>query len=409
MKNFQIKTMWHDKNKKKLTTRLISSELPSLKQDEILVEMLYVPILGSFWLATHPEALHPRIDELMETDGFVFGNGGVGKVIESNVSDTEVGVGDYVCIYGHYPCNNYDCYACNVLNRYVECDYNQGKIVGHGKNSYEGTYARYVILPKQAYEVCYKAHENPTAKQLTPFMYGFLLADVRNALTRHTDTLRMRRMLLFGAGCSGLTAAYIHNRTCPESKIFVIDSSEQRLEKVRDLDPDAIKTFKMPTDIVEQLNSYQKRIGFRHEQKKVVENIRTEMKKHFGGRGCNILFDASSGNTAPLWDNKRILSPTAHCIIFGFGSEYILLNRELIQLSGLTIMMSRGVGNIRNRKEVIELIKAGANKFINRSLLSGIKEIDGLDNAIKFIETIQYQSRFLHNIEPSYIKFSRNI
>ena len=69
-------------------------------------------------------------------------------------------------------------------------------------------------------------------------------------------------------------------------------------------------------------------------------------------------------------------------------------------------MMSRGVGNIRNRKEVIELIKAGANKFINEQLLSGTKELKGLDDAIHFIKKMQEPPRQLHEISHAFISFA---
>ena len=43
----------------------------------------------------------------------------------------------------------------------------------------------------------------------------------------------------------------------------------------------------------------------------------------------------------------------------------ILLDDMRIQKSGLTITMTRGVGNQRNRKETIELIKRSKGKFIS--------------------------------------------
>ena len=68
-------------------------------------------------------------------------------------------------------------------------------------------------------------------------------------------------------------------------------------------------------------------------------------------------------------------------------------------------MMSRGVGNIRNRKEVIELIKAGAGKFINAKLLAGTKELHGINAAVSFIEEMQNPPRQLHEISHAYISF----
>ncbi len=406
MHNLQIATSWKDKLQGTLKTTLEKSEIPSLKPGEILVEMLYVPMHGSFWLASHPNGLHPRLDEFMSDDGFVFGNGGVGRVVQSNGELRDGKVGDFVCIFGHVPCDNYDCYACNVLHRYTECDYNQGTIIGHGKHSYDGTYSKYVVLPKYSYDVCFRAEENPSPEQLKSFMFGFLFADVRNALTRHIDTLRSsRRIIIFGAGYSGLISTYIFNKSCPEAKIFVVDSSSDRLNKLKSLNEKDIKTFLLPANIVDQLNEKQQSVGFRHELKSTIQEIKKEMRQHFSGRGCDVLFDGSSGNSAPLWDNKYILSPTAHCIPFGFGSEYILLNKELIQLSGLTIMMSRGVGNIRNRKEVIELIKAGACEFVDQMLIEGSRKISGLEETMQLIDQMQNPPKDLHEIEHAYIEF----
>jgi threonine dehydrogenase-like Zn-dependent dehydrogenase len=362
-----------------------------------------VPMHGSFWLATHPNGIHPRKHEFMSKNRFVFGNGGVAQVVNTTLDERESRNGDYVCIFGHIPCHRYNCYACTVLHRYSECDFAESSILGHGKNSTEGTYAEYAILPRHSYEICFRREESPSSSMLKSFMFGFLFADVRNALTRHLDSLRMRRMLLIGSGFSGIIAAYIHNRTCPESKIFVVDSSAKRLADLKSIDPEGIETYLLPNAIADELNSRHQHVGFRHELTNTIEDISNRMHTHFSGRSCNLLFDSSSGNTTPIWDNPQILAPSAHCIPFGFGSQYILLSKELIQMSGLTIMMSRGVGNIRNRKEVIELIKAGAGKFINDKLVEDTKELKGINAAAAFIQDMHNPPRQLHDITHAYI------
>lgn len=407
MKNQQIETTWRDQSKGTLKTQLITSPYPKeLKSGEILVKLRYVPIHGSFWLATHPEGIHPRKTEFMREGRFVFGNGGVAEIVATTLDERDYRKGDYICIFGHIPCRRYNCYACTVLHRYSECDFGESSILGHGKGSTEGTYAEYAVLPRHSYEICFRREESPSLEDLKSFMFGFLLADVRNALTRHMDSLRMRRMLLIGSGFSGMIAAYIHNRTCPESKIFAVDSSEERLARLKSIDPKRIQTYKLPDEIATELNSRHQNVGFRHELTNIINDISKNMHSYFEGRNCNLLFDSSSGNTTPIWDNPEILSPTAHCIPFGFGSQYILLSNELIQMSGLTIMMSRGVGNIRNRKEVIELIKAGANKFINEKLLCNTRELNGIREAAAFIETMQNPPRQLHEIPHAYISFN---
>ena len=61
-------------------------------------------------------------------------------------------------------------------------------------------------------------------------------------------------------------------------------------------------------------------------------------------------------------------------IPFGFASNIVLLDEMAIEKSGLTIMMSRGVGNQRNRKETIELIKRSKGKFISDLFLFNIND-----------------------------------
>lgn len=399
----KIVTRWSDGTHSGLVTTLESESIPELRPGEILVKMLYVPMHGSFWLACHPNAIHPRIREFMEKGYFAFGNGGIGQVVASKEDPRQVREGDYVCIFGHVPCEHYDCYACNVLHRYVECDYNESGILGHGKTAPDGTYATYAVLPKYSYNVCYRENEQPTKEQLKGFMFAFLMADVRNALTRHPDTLRQRRMLLIGAGYSGHIAAYIHNRSCPEAKIFVVDSNEKHLAAIKNIDPDDIETFLIDPDVVAELNSKHRNPAHRHELEGTIELLSLKVREFFKGRSANLLFDSTSGNGAPLWDNARILGPSMHCIPFGFGSQYIMLGKEIIQLSGLHIGMSRGVGNLRNRQETIELIKAGAGKFLNELLVQNSSELRGMEEAIAFIQEMHVPPKQVHEIPHAYI------
>jgi threonine dehydrogenase-like Zn-dependent dehydrogenase len=399
----QIRTRYRDASKTELVTELVERELRELREGEILVEILYVPMHGSFWLASHPNGIHPRRDEFLQSGGFVFGNGGVARVIATASKTSGPRPGDFVAVLGHVPCSHYNCYACTVLHRYTECEFKESGIIGHGKAAPDGTYARYAILPPYSYELCYRAEEKPGEEELLPFMFAFLLADVRNALTRHPDTLRNRRMLLFGAGQSGHIAAYIHLKSTPEAKLVVVEPSPERAASLKSLDPDAVEIYVPPKELVARLNAKDDMPRYREELGAVTDAIATTMKRHFGGRLCNLLFDASSGNTAPLWDNPRILSPACHCIPFGFGSDYVLLNQSLIQVSGLNILMTRGVGNLRNRREVIELIKAGGSRFIHRYLKGESRRLATLEQALGFIREQHEPPKMLHEIPHAYV------
>src|SRR4051794_3148949 len=105
----QLRTRYRDETKSELVTELVESELRSPRQGEILVEVAYVPMHGSFWLASHPAGLHPRKQEFLKDGSFVFGNGGVGRVVATGTDS--VRPGDYVTIFGHAPCSHYNCYA----------------------------------------------------------------------------------------------------------------------------------------------------------------------------------------------------------------------------------------------------------------------------------------------------------
>jgi threonine dehydrogenase-like Zn-dependent dehydrogenase len=396
-KNQQIRTRFADEGKTKLVTELVTSDFLPLGAREILVEMLYVPMHGSFWLATHPDGLHPRKKEFMEAGSFVFGNGGVGRVVEiSKEIETEAtGArrGDFVAIFGHLPCENGDCHGCRELGRYTECNYGEGKIIGHGKGAPDGTYAEYTVLLPEAYEICFRRDENPSEGKLAPFMYAFLVADVRNALTRNPSPLARGHVLIFGAGQSGHIAAQLLIDANPNGRIVVVDPSADRLKSIASIKPRAIATYQLETSTAEN----------RGTNREVVAAIAKLVADYFSGKKCDLVFDASSGNAAPLWDNTQILSPGCLVIPFGFGSQEIILSKESIQLSGLTVSMSRGVGNAENRRAVIEYIKTRASEFLRVYLKESAERFGSLPEAIAFINAEQHPPKPLHNIPQAFI------
>ena len=90
-------------------------------------------------------------------------------------------------------------------------------------------------------------------------------------------------------------------------------------------------------------------------------------------------------------------------IPFGFGSDYVLLNQSLIQVSGLNILMSRGVGNLRNRREVIELVKAGGSRFIDKYLKGESRRLSSLEAGIQFVKEQHDPPKMLHEIPHAYL------
>ena len=75
----------------------------------------------------------------------------------------------------------------------------------------------------------------------------------------------------------------------------------------------------------------------------------------------------------------------------------------MANLSGLMLLMTRGVGNTRNRREVIELIKSGAHRFINQYLIGDARHIPSLEDAEEFIQQQHDSNEPMHAIPHAYI------
>jgi len=363
----------------------VEKPLAELRPGEVLLKVLYVPIHGSFWLASHPDGIHPRSKEFLADGGFVFGNGGVGQIVAIAENCERARPGDFVSVMGHLPCKNDNCYACRTLHRYTECDFGEGKIVGHGKGAPDGMYARYCIMPESALDFFSHAGDRREEEKLMPYMFGFLMADVLNAMTRDPGALQKKRMLLIGAGNSGHLAAWLLLHFSPQASIFVVDIVEEKLKSIERIAPESIETVVLPTPIEDtpDICLADKKIGGLLERS--IDMIDNCMEGFFGRQKCDLVFDASSGNTTPLWANKQVLGPEAHCIPFGFGSKHLMLSSECLQISGLKIMISRGVGDVQNRKDALALIRKGAGDMIYRHLIRDAHRLDGLEQALGFI------------------------
>lgn len=379
--NRQILTRWADATRTALTTELVERELATLGPEDILVEMQFVPIHGSFWLASHPSVLHPRSEEFLRSGSFVFGNGGVGRVLAAGV-DAAAATGDHVAVFGHLPCGRSGCHACAVRHRYTECDFGEGRILGHGKGAPDGTYARFAVLPPLSYEICCRAGDDPDEAALIPFMFAFLVADVRNALTRDPGTSERRRMLLFGGGLSGRIAVHLQMQRAPGVKIVVVETSAERARLLRELGGDAVRPLVLPGSFVERLNRFDVP---KAELNAAIGSIVDATRSHFDGRAPDLILDASSGNSAALWSDARVLAPDCHCIVFGFGSDEVRLDAAAIQHSGLRLMMSRGVGDLQNRAEVMALLHGETGRFVHRALASEARRLPSLEDAVAFI------------------------
>ena len=198
MINQQLYTSWDTSKKKKLKIILRKNPIRKLKPQEILVKNIYVPIHGSFWLASDPNLKHPRIDEFMNKGGFVFGNGGIAQVIKSSPYLPNVKKGDFVSIFGHTPWKIMIVMPVLFYTVILNVSMKMEKFLDTAKvqmmELLQNILYCHLNLTKFVLKVM-----NFQPKKLMPMMLSFLVADVRNALTRLPDVLKSQRMMLFGA------------------------------------------------------------------------------------------------------------------------------------------------------------------------------------------------------------------
>ena len=374
--NKQIVTKWKDEQKNSLVTSLESRQLKPLSSNSLLIKILAVPTHGSFWSATNFRASFPRLDELLQNGEFVFGNGGVGQVVEVGKTVRKAKVGDFVAIFGHIGCQYDDCYACRTAQRYVECEYGESATLGQG--TYDGTYAEYTLIPEESLEVCYNYEEKPHLTDLLPMAFAFLVADVRNALTRIPNTLSRNRVLLISAGLSSHIAAKIILDANKAASIFVIEPNNSRLQSLISLDPNRIDGI--------DFNS-QTLVGDR-EIKELSLLLGSKMRTHFDKKNCNFVIDCASADASSIWFNDRILSHDTMCIFFGFGVKEVNISSKLIQKSGLIIQFSRSPGDSQNQRSVIQFLKSSSGKsFIEQYFIKKMQHFDSWEKFETYIKS----------------------
>ena len=383
--NKQIITKWKDKQKNSLITSLEFRQLKPLSNNSLLVKILAVPTHGSFWTATNLKASFPRLNKLLQNGEFVFGNGGVGQVLEVGQNVSKAKVGDFVAIFGHIGCQHDDCYACRIAKRYVECEYGESATLGRGR--YDGTYAEYALIPEESLEVCYRLEDEPQLTDLLPMAFAFLVADVRNALTRIPNTLSRNRVLLISAGLSSHIAAKIILDANKDASIFVIEPNNSRLQSLISLAPKRIEgiDFK-PQNLVSAL-----------ELKELSLLLRAKMRAHFDDKNCHLVVDCASADACPIWFNDRILSHDTRCIFFGFGVKEVNISSQLIQKSGLILQFSRGPGDPQNQRGAIQFLKSPSGKiFIEQYFIQKMQHFDSWEKLETYI-------KYHHKLNTSHV------
>jgi L-iditol 2-dehydrogenase len=206
---------WLLKEIKKL--ELIETPYPSIKDDEVLLEVIYAGICGSDLHAYLGE--HPFVKP-----GIVLGHEFVGKVIDKGEKVENVNLGDYVVIEPSLTCGK--CYNCKN-GRYNICK--NLDVIGCTKTN--GGFQKYISIPSHK---IYSINDIPLKRAILTEPLAVAVHGVRRSSFKPGD-----EVLVIGSGPIGLlTTIFLYLSSA--KKIVVVDPIENRLKLAKGLCPNIV-------------------------------------------------------------------------------------------------------------------------------------------------------------------------
>lgn len=205
-------------------------DIPTPKEDEVLVKLEYVGICGSDLHYYETGAIGNYIVE----PPFVLGHEPGGVVAEVGKNVKHLKVGDRVALEPGKTCGH--CEFCKT-GRYNLCP----DVVFFATPPVDGVFQEYV-----AHEagLCFKLPDNVSTLEgalIEPLAVGFHAA-------RQGDAKAGQTAVVMGAGCIGLVTM-MALKSMGVSKVYVVDIMEKRLQKALELGADGVINGK-ETDVV---------------------------------------------------------------------------------------------------------------------------------------------------------------
>ncbi|MDR0885034.1 MAG: NAD(P)-dependent alcohol dehydrogenase [Clostridiales Family XIII bacterium] len=196
-------------------------DIPTPKEDEVLVKLEYVGICGSDVHYYETGA----IGDFVVEPPFVLGHEAAGTVVEVGANVTNLEVGDRVALEPGKTCG--ECEFCKT-GRYNLCP----DVVFFATPPVDGVFQEYV-----AHEagLCFKLPDNVSTLEgalIEPLAVGFHAAKQGGAEAGQTA-------VVMGAGCIGLVSL-LALKALGVTKVYVVDIIEKRLEKALELGADGV-------------------------------------------------------------------------------------------------------------------------------------------------------------------------
>ena len=196
-------------------------EIPSPKEDEVLVKVEYVGICGS--------DLHyyesGRIGDFIVKPPFILGHEAAGIVVNTGEKVKHLKEGDRVALEPGKTCGH--CEACKS-GKYNLCD----DVIFFATPPVDGVFQEYVAHEAN---LCFKLPENVTTMEgalIEPLAVGLHAANQADAGLGKTAVVT-------GAGCIGLVSL-LALKAKGASKVIVVDVVKKRLDKALELGADAV-------------------------------------------------------------------------------------------------------------------------------------------------------------------------
>lgn len=196
-------------------------EIPTAKDNEVLVKLEYVGICGSDLHYYETGA----IGDYVVKPPFVLGHEPGGTVVEVGKNVTHLKVGDRVALEPGKTCGH--CEFCKT-GRYNLCP----DVVFFATPPVDGVFQEYVAHEA---DLCFKLPENVSTLEgalIEPLAVGFHAAMQGDAKAGQTA-------VVMGAGCIGLVTM-MALKAMGVSKVYVVDIMQKRLDKAMELGADGV-------------------------------------------------------------------------------------------------------------------------------------------------------------------------
>ena len=212
-----------------------TSEIPKIKEDEVLVKIEYVGICGSDVHYYHTGTCGPFKVNLDED--FILGHECAGTIVEVGDKVKNLHIGNRVALEPGITCGK--CEFCKS-GKYNLCP----DVVFLATPPVQGCYEEYIAFPEN---MCFKLPENVSTKEgalIEPLSVGFHAAAQGDVSVGDT-------VVILGSGCIGLVTL-LACKARGAAKVIVTDLVDARLEKAKELGADYIINCK-DVDAVEEI------------------------------------------------------------------------------------------------------------------------------------------------------------